>query len=423
MGLAMISAKLGRADLFRGVLKIPRFRLRNRHFEQNPILNDGEVSLFARPGRRAWLRNIGEGPIRGHYSEPGVFGGDVFVVSGLDLYRITNTGTVVLIGTIGLSLLGFPSMAATAPIGDIPAHLFIADGGILWCYTEDGFAKGILEADGTGISNGDEVRIGDVYYEFTTGSVDAGTPDGTSGNPWLVARGALDADAIGNLFHAINASGTPGTSYSSDLLSPHEQVTASAYTAAELVVAARLPGIAGNAIVTSETSAGLSWGDSTLEDGGSPSLLQVPVPDDVGAISVVHLKSYVLVVPAQSEDINGRCYWIAPGETTIDPFDFFTAEKNTDAVLQAVVYSDIAMILGETSTEGWLPSGDPEAPWKPFTGVVFDRGVIGGTAVQVKDSIILADQDGGVYQISNGMKLISPPDIQERIRKAIQNSQ
>jgi hypothetical protein len=52
-------------------------------------------------------------------------------------------------------------------------------------------------------------------------------------------------------------------------------------------------------------------------------------------------------------------------------------------------------------------------------GVTFDRGTWEGTAVQVKESMIVVDADGGVFQIAGGLKRISRPDIEERIRVAI----
>ena len=53
-------------------------------------------------------------------------------------------------------------------------------------------------------------------------------------------------------------------------------------------------------------------------------------------------------------------------------------------------------------------------------GVVFDRGAWEGTAVQVKDSMIIVDNEGAVFQIAGGTKRISRPDIEQRIREAIQ---
>lgn len=71
----------------------------------------------------------------------------------------------------------------------------------------------VLTASGA-IANGNQVRLNTVYYNWTNGSVNAGAPAGTSANPWLVAMGASTADALANMFKAINASGVAGTDYS-----------------------------------------------------------------------------------------------------------------------------------------------------------------------------------------------------------------
>jgi hypothetical protein len=82
------------------------------------------------------------------------------------------------------------------------------------------------------------IRIGNTYYRFTTGSVDAGTPAGTSSNPWLVNRGSNAEQALSNLFKAINASGIPGTDYST-ALTAHPTVEANGLSADRLSVGPR----------------------------------------------------------------------------------------------------------------------------------------------------------------------------------------
>jgi hypothetical protein len=355
------------------------------------------------------------------FDEPGVFDGDLFVVSDDGLFRVrASDGVPVYLGTIGGGT-GDVSFAATAPIGDEPAHLFIAEGGVLWLYMETAQATGVLEASGV-TANNDTIRIGDVYYKLTTGSVDTGTPDGTSGSPWLVACTTTAATDLGTLYKAINGSGTPGTDYSTDLVR-HADVTATGVTSTTLTITANAQGPSGNSIVTTETGTNLSWTNGgTMSGGGITPLSQVATPDDVGAISVAHINSYVIVVPVQAEDIGtvGRFYWIKPGEITIDPMDFATAERAPDKLHQVRVYGDLFWLAGQKTVEPWQTIGDLNAPMRRYQGILYDRGSWEGTVVQVKDSLILVDEDGGVFQVAGGQQRISTPAVEELIRRAIQ---
>src|SRR5690606_26090427 len=156
-------------------------------------------------------------------------------------------------------------------------------------------AQGHLQASGA-IANGDVVRIGGVYYQWTNASVDTGAPAGTSGDPWLVNLGASNTEAMDKLFAAVGATGIAGADYSTVLIA-HTEVKPSAVSATDLYVLGIAAGAGGNAIVTTETGANIEWGAGTLGGGGSPQLRQVQVPGDIGAISVASLNRYVIVVP------------------------------------------------------------------------------------------------------------------------------
>lgn len=405
----------------RRVAAEPYVPLHNRYVEQNPTLNDSPLSFISRPGMTKFAE-IGGGHIRKLFSTPGIFTNDLFVISAEFLYRLDNMGASTFIGQIGTDLTGDVYMCSTAPIGDtIPAYLFIADGGILWVYTDNGHAIGHLTASGA-IANNDVVVIAGVYYKWTNASVDAGTPAGTAGNPWLVALGANNTEAIDNLALAIDELGTAGTTYST-ALTGNPNVRSFNWTANDLYVAAIDAGAAGNAFATTETGANLAWSSATLTGGGDPSLRQIRTPGDLGAISVATINSYVIVVPVQSETEGsmGKFFWIKPGETTIDPLDFATAERAPDGIHQVVVFGDMFWLLGTKTTEPWIVVGEETNAVQRFQGILYDRGSWPGTAVQVKDSLIVVDEDGAVFQLGSGsMKRISRPDIEERIRNAIQ---
>jgi hypothetical protein len=418
VGLAMVNIQVGRSNYDRRVAKEAQIALLNRFFEQNPVLNATEdfPAVIARAGMKK-IAEVGTGHIRFVFSEPGTFNDDAFIVSGLDLYRMDRYGAATSIGTISNDVLGGVSMAATGAIGTTPSYLFIADGGVLWVYTENGSAVGTLTASGS-IANNDTIVIDGVYYKWTNASVDAGTPAGTNANPWLVALGGSAAVSLSNMYYAINAGGTAGTTYST-ALTVHPTVSSNAQSGNDLYVVAREAGTAGNAIATTETGANIAWGAATLAGGGTDQLRQVGMPDDVGAISVAHFNSYILVAPVQGNDVNGRFYWINPGETFVDPLDFATAERSPDPINQIVALSDRFWLLGQSSSEPWITTGNLDAPMIRMQGILYEQGAWPGTGVKVNNGIILVDQYGDVYQVAGGLKMISRPDISERIREAI----
>lgn len=415
-GNIMAELPLGRADYFRGVAKEARIQTRNRYYESNPVLTDSQTALIARPGLKRFIY-VGNGPIRAVYTQPGDFNEALFVISGTEWYRVDLDGTVTLLQG-GIANLGTPSMAATGPIGTTPEYLFMADGAELYLYMANAYATGIISGSP---ANSDVIAIGtQVYYQFTNGSVDAGAPDGSIANPWLVSLGSGDSDAWENFANAINVLGNAGTDYST-ATQANPLVQAFSFLANSVSVRATAVGALGNDVATTETGSGIAWGSATLTGGGGPLVTQVQTPGDVGVISLGYIASYVVVIPAQGDDstINGRFFWIEPGETTIDPLDFATAERAPDPVYNVIVFGDQFWLPGSNTTEVWYFTGNINAPVQRLQGVTFDRGTWAGTALQVKESMIIVDSDGGVFQVAGGLNRISNPSVEERIRKAI----
>lgn len=411
------------SDYRRQVSKAPFIPMVNRFVEQTPSLTDTQASFIARPGLRKFAE-VGTGPIRATFSSAGAFNSDLFVVSGVRLYRVNNsTGSSEDLGAISSSPIGDVSMAATSPIGtEVPSYLFIAEGGVLWYYTDNGHARAQLEATGT-IVNNDTINLDGIYYRWVSGSVDTGTPAGTLANPWLVAIGTSNSSALTNMFLAVNRQGEPGVTYST-ALTAHPRVEALSYSATDLFVQALIPGVVGNGYVSTETGAGISFNNGgTFTGGGSDQIAQITLPDDAGAVSVSYINSFVIVVPVQTDEIGtvGRFYWIEPGERIIDPLNFANAERSPDKINQVITFSDMFWLFGDTTTEPWVTTGNPEAPMQRFQGIIFDRGSWEGTAVKVRDSMVVVDEEGGVFVINNGQRRISNPAIEERIRRAIGN--
>lgn len=419
----MVKVNFNTSDFQRQVAGEGALVQKNRYFEKNPFLTDDGASLIARPGMKR-LTYIGEGPIRGMASEPGSFNGDLFVASGAGLWRMDSALTKTsLYSSLFNPERGVVRMAITAQIGDTPEYMFIADGRNLLVYLANGYAQNTLTGSP---ANGDVVRTDLVYYQWTNASVNAGTPAGTLANPWKVNVGLTPLDAFTNLFNAINASGVAGTDYSS-ALTKNPNMLATSYTSTTMSVRSKLVGALGNALITTETGAAISWvNGGTLTGGGSPNVSTVMMPDDVGAIDVAVINSYVIVIPVQANGYQGRFYWIQPGETTVNPLDFATAERSPDGVYGVQVFGDQFWLPGESTTEVWYVSGgsasDPTAPvMQRLQGIVLDRGSWQNTAKALHETMFIVDSDGGVFTAQGGSpQRVSTPDIEEEIRKAMQ---
>jgi hypothetical protein len=137
----------------------------------------------------------------------------------------------------------------------------------------DGVDTGFVKATGTltltpgSIDAADNIKIDTTYYAWAVDPT-TGTPDGSSGTPYLVALGANDTAALANMVKAINATGTGGVDYSVEITVHHATVEALTSNATVMTVRARTAGSAGNSISTTIPNASeLLWGATTLTLG------------------------------------------------------------------------------------------------------------------------------------------------------------
>lgn len=398
----MAQIPLGIGAYSRPYGNLPEIKCENRFFEQNPVGAE-KVALLSRPGSKLFLE-IGDGPIRTIFSQAGVFNGDLFIVSGTELYRYDDVTPTLITGAVLGT--GFPVMTAVA----IPGWeaVFITDGLTLQYYEGEGHAVGTLVA--AAIADQDVVRIDDVYYKFTL-ELNEAAALGTSGNPWLVKYGTSDADSLQNLFDAIGLGGVSGVSYNVDT-EAHPSVRAFGLTNTQFQIRALEGGAAGNAIVTTETGANLAWDAATLENGGGHALKPVSVPDGVPIVDLATLASFIICVQGASH----KFLWIWPGEVHIEPLDFSSAESEPDHIVNVVVVGDQFWLLGQSSTEVWYASGDGEQPFVRTQGRAFSQGVIPGTVAKVQDTLIVIAQDRVAYRIAGAPERVSHHGIEEKIR-------
>lgn len=400
----MTQIPLGIGAYSRPYGKLPEIRMENRFFEQNPVGAE-QVALLSRPGTKLFLE-VGAGPIRRMHSQAGVFGGDLFIVSGDVLFRYDGTTVTEISGLVQGT--GYPVMTSVA----IPGWdaVFITDGVSLQYYEGESLAASTLTA--SAIAADDSVVIGGVTYTFTAGDVDAGAPAGTASDPWLVKLGGTLATSVANLFNAIGNTGTPGVAYSTPLVE-HPDVRPRGLLGTGFDVVARAGGAAGNAIAVSDVGSGISWSSATLEGGGGHVLKQSSVPDDAGIVDLATLASHVICAEANSR----RFFWLRPGEVDIDPLDFSSAESEPDEIVNLVVAGDQLWIFGQSSTESWYASGNSVQPFLRAQGRAFSQGVIPGTVARVQDAIVVVGQDRVAYRIAGTPDRISHHGIEELLRR------
>lgn len=115
-------------------------------------------------------------------------------------------------------------------------------------------------------NDGGTVTIGAVVYTFVTAS---------PSDVFEVLVGDTTADSIDNLVAAINAGDGEGSEYGEGTTA-HPSVSAEVGIGTIMIVTARVPGAAGNAIGTTETLSDGVWGGATLT-GGANAVLPSPV--------------------------------------------------------------------------------------------------------------------------------------------------
>lgn len=122
MGLERVP--LGTTSWIRNRGDEPHIELINRFFEQNPTNLEEQVALIERPALVEYLE-AGEGPGRRLYTEPGFSNGDLFHVSGAELYK-HHMNTNRTITTTQIS--GFVDGTGTPDIAATRQYLWITDG-------------------------------------------------------------------------------------------------------------------------------------------------------------------------------------------------------------------------------------------------------------------------------------------------------
>jgi hypothetical protein len=141
-----VDVTLGTGQWVRNRADEPGIAVINRFFESNPTNTKSQVALIERPAL-VQIINAGTGPGRRLFRQKGFCGGDLFHVTGTELYRhhISTTTRAItstkITGTIQGT--GAPDICAT------DTHLFITDGFTLQ-YTDGTAALATIDTSGIG---------------------------------------------------------------------------------------------------------------------------------------------------------------------------------------------------------------------------------------------------------------------------------
>jgi hypothetical protein len=260
----------------------------------------------------------------------GVNNSGIVVPNGAQVHKVTIGGVVFNLGDGGIDGANVTAqlaalntaIAASAPLTALGAS-------ILTYKTLVGTTAsvGTLTSDNTNVSAGETVTIGFKVYTFRTSLVAEGD---------VLIGGSADASLL-NLINAINHTGTPGTDYM--CAGANVQVSAAvSVTAHAFAVTALVAGLAGNSIVSTETSAHLAWGAATLASGAGANAVGVLIIDgsDIAdwtafqaATSVTDSSGATITYPGVAATFFTR--------TTADSFDTKVPVLMSYTVLQADV--------------------------------------------------------------------------------------
>ncbi len=417
----MVTIPFATSDWRRTTVKEPVVKLQNRFFEQNPTNLVEGSSLVTRPGFSKFLDAdfFGANGVNRLYTQEGIFNNDLFALTDVRCYRVNDLGASTVLGTGTFSTSGTTGIFVGG-VGTIPPYFYYTNGISISLYPEESQAINRLGRSGT-IENNAVVVIGGVYYKFTSGSVDTGTPAGTSANPWLVALADATNTAMQNLAEAVDIQGTPGSDYSSATTKNLFANVSTSIFGSYIDFYANKGGVLGNQVAVSvSATAVLSWSTPTFTGGGlstSTSTYPVPLPTGQGnAVSLGTINSYVLV----ATDRGGRFYWIEPGETYIDELNFASTELKPDSLISVRVVGDQIWFIGNDTIEIWYATGDFNSPFRRAQGRTFNFGGYGGSDEVLDDSLIFVGSDSVVYQFDGtNYKRISDNGIEERIRHFI----
>lgn len=144
-------------------------------------------------------------------------------------------------------------------------------------------------------------------------------------------------------------------------------------------------------------------------------LTEMTFPDNAAVSKILDLAGYNIAIRANT----GRIYWRLWGINTWDALDYATAENEPDKLLDGLAIDDYLVLFGTETVEFWPKTGDPDLPFQPTQGRVYEKGIRAkGCCAAFDNSFVWVtskDQGSAVYRGGNTPERISNPGIEEKI--------
>jgi hypothetical protein len=140
-------------------------------------------------------------------------------------------------------------------------------------------------------------------------------------------------------------------------------------------------------------------------------LAEVTLPDNFDALRICVGASRLLVI----KKTTGRFYWSDVLSSTVDALSFATAENTPDKLLDCLYVGDVAVLFGAETVEFWQVSTDPDLPFLPIVGRVFQKGIKAtGCASHFQGSFAWVTNRNQIC-VGSLDQVITTPDIDAKI--------
>ncbi len=149
-------------------------------------------------------------------------------------------------------------------------------------------------------------------------------------------------------------------------------------------------------------------GGGSLWGYDGTTLAAVAFPDSASVTKIVVGGSRLIAIRADTE----KFYWSDVLSDTIDALSFASAENQPDRLKDMLFVDDVLILFGAETVEFWPNGSDPDLPFQPLEGRVFERGIRGtGCATKFGPTFAWVTDTNQVC-ITNSESIVSNPGLE-----------